>query len=172
MKSSFAIAALALAASACALDETEPAAHTLLVPEDVELHWDAAFNATEDGLGAVIPVDVMVYDGVTGEPREGVMVELQGPVDTYVLTEGELVRMDAEECVDCALFWDAFRDHYYAVDIDLDEAVVTRVRTGPEGLARVHVLVDSLAREGDAFSPANMQVTTDSVDASFLLIPR
>ena len=40
----------------------------VLVPEDVDLHWDASFNGEDDGIAAVVPVDVMVYVDETGEP--------------------------------------------------------------------------------------------------------
>lgn len=174
MNNLVAIASIALVASACALDGEDAlsAGDTLLVPADVELQWNASFNATDDGLGAVIPVDVMVYDGTTGEPRVDVPIEVQAGADAAVLTEGELVRVDPDACEGCALFWDAWRDHYYALEVELDDASVTRFRTGAEGLVRAFVVVDSFDIDGAGFAPVAIQVATDGADEAFLVVPR
>ena len=169
-----AIASIALIASACALDTEDglAAGDTLLVPADVELQWDASFNAGDDGLGAVIAVDVMVYDGTTGEPRVGVPIEVQAGSDAAVLTEGELLRDDPDACEGCTLFWDAWRDQYYALDVELDDATVTRLRPGPEGLVRAFVVVDSVDIDGQGFAPVAVHVSTDGADDAFLVVPR
>jgi hypothetical protein len=46
----------------------------LLLPEEVTVGWDRAYNGRDDGLGALVPVDVMVYEGTTGNPLPGVVV--------------------------------------------------------------------------------------------------
>lgn len=170
------IAAIAVAAQACVLDDADGAltGDTLLVPADVELHWDRSFNEVDDGLGAVVPVDVMVYDGATGEPRRGIEVELRSSADSFVLTDGELARVEPGSCDDCALFWDAWRDQYYAVDVDVygDDVSATRVLTDAEGIARVYVLVDALEADDAGFMPVTVQVDTRVADGRFLLIPR
>jgi hypothetical protein len=167
-----AIAGLALSATACALDDGEAFGDTLLVPVDVELHWDAAFNATDDGLGAVVPVDLMVYDGTTGEPRDGIALDVLPPADAAILFEGDLQRVAPEDCLDCTLFWDAWRDHYYAVEVDPDFAGSARVTTGAEGLARVYVLVDAFPAADDGFAPAAVRVDAEAASARFQLVPR
>jgi hypothetical protein len=48
----------------------------VLVPDQVPVVWDAAYNGVDDGLGALVPVDVMVYDGETGQPIPGLAVEV------------------------------------------------------------------------------------------------
>lgn len=175
-----ALAAVTGLASACAFDDADGigTGDTLLVPSDIELHWDGAFNATRDGLGAVVPVDVMVYDGATGEPREGVFVELSTSADSYLLRDGELARIDPETCQDCALdrvFWDAWHDAYYVLEVDLDVGR-TRVRTDDEGIARVFVLVDAMSlgfeEDAPAFAPVEVQVETASADGGFSIIAR
>ena len=137
-----AVLSVMLAASACATEPDDLAAETLLVPTSVELHWNGAFNGGDDGLGAVVPVDVMVYDSQSGEPRAGVEIELRTPNGVYALREGELLRIDPERCDDCELFWDAWRDLYFVVLADSLDDGVTRLRTDDEGLARAFVLVD------------------------------
>jgi hypothetical protein len=173
MKTLLAIASIATLASACVFEaEDGVSGDTLLVPADLELQWDASFNAVDDGLGAVIPVDVMVYDGATGEPRVAVEIELRPGGAASVLSEGELVRVDPDACDGCALFWDAWRDQYYAIEVDLEEATVTRLRTGPEGLVRAYVVIDSFDADGAGFAPVAVQVSTDASDDAFLLVPR
>lgn len=168
-----ALLAISALTGACAFDDAEGngTGDTLLVPSDIELHWDGAFNAVQDGLGAVVPVDVMVYDGATGEPREGVGIELATTADSYLLREGELTRVDPESCVDCVLFWDAWHDSYYEVDLDRD-AARTRVRTDEEGIARVFVLVDAMAPGQETFAPVEVQVETGTADGMFSIIAR
>lgn len=164
------LAAVAMFAGACAFEDADGTGtnDTLLVPSDIELHWDGAFNATQDGLGAVVPVDVMVYDGTTGEPREQVIVELSSSADTYLLREGELSRVDPGSCQDCALFWDAWHDTYYALEVERD-AGRTRVPTDEEGIARVFVLVDAMVGQ-DTFAPVEIQVETSSAEGSFAIV--
>jgi len=172
----FAIAMIASAAQACVLDDADGlmSEDTLLVPADVELHWDSSFNAVDDGLGAVVPVDVMVYDGATGEPRRGVQVDLFSSAETLLLTEPELSRVEPEACADCVVFWDAWRDQYYALDNDLyeSEEASARVLTDSEGIARVYVLVDALEADDGGFLPVGVRVETRVADGTFQLIPR
>jgi hypothetical protein len=167
-----AIAALALAASGCALDADDPGAETLLVPTSLELHWSEAFNGLDDGLGAVVPVDVMVYDSATGEPRGGAAIEVHPPRGVTVLTEGDLARIEPESCEDCALFWDAYRDQYYLVLVDPAELGVVRLRTDSQGLARAFLVVDMFEPRAGEFAPSRVHVLGASADAVVLLVPR
>jgi hypothetical protein len=167
-----AAAVLASAVSACALDADDASVDTLLVPTSLELHWSEAFNAADDGLGAVVPIDVMVYDGVSGEPRGGASVELHLPPGVVALTEGELLRLEPDDCPDCVLFWDAYRDHYYAVVVEVADGRVARLRTDGEGLARAFLVIDTFAGNDGLFEPARVHVVGESADASVLLVPR
>ena len=155
-------------AVACGFEEGDGLGDTLLVPADVELHWDAAYN-TDQSRGAVVPVDIMVYDGATGEPREGIEVELDASSEAYVLLPGDLSRVDPEQCEDCALFWDTWRDQAYAVDVDLD-AGPARVRTDAEGIARLFVLVDAMGDTGATFIPVSVAVETRDAEGSFSIV--
>jgi hypothetical protein len=49
---------------------------SVLLPQDVEIAWDAAFEATGDARVAVVPLDVMVYEAATGDPVGDVEVTL------------------------------------------------------------------------------------------------
>jgi hypothetical protein len=64
---------LCAALSACASQGVAPA---LLVPDSVLLRWDAAWDGDDDGLAALVPVDVMAYDAATGAPLADVLVSL------------------------------------------------------------------------------------------------
>lgn len=167
-----AIAAIAFATSACALDTEDPGAETLLVPTSLELHWSEAFNGLDDGLGAVVPVDVMVYDSATGEPRSGAAIEVHPPAGVSVLTDADLARVEPESCEDCALFWDAYRDQYYLVLVDPAELGAVRLRTDSEGLARAFLVVDMFEPRPGGFAPARVHVLGASTDASVVLVPR
>ena len=163
-----ALAGVASFGVACGFEDGElGAGDTLLVPADVEVDsWDAAYDALDDGLGAVIPVDVMVYDGATGEPRDGVEVDLVASGDAHLLTTDELSRVDPGACGDCSLFWDSWQDQYYALDVDLP-AGPARVRTDAEGIARLYVVVDAMGSGDGAYSPVTVRVETLDADGSF-----
>ncbi|MFT7521581.1 MAG: hypothetical protein ACI9MC_003732 [Kiritimatiellia bacterium] len=164
-----AIASILFAATACVVDE---AGETLLVPADVEVQWDGAFNAVDDGLGVVFPVDIMVYDGVSGEPHEGVTIDVQATGDAYVLTDAELVLVDPEDCAGCTVFWDSWRDQYYALDMDIGSLDSARHVTGAEGLTRVFVLVDSFSNDGAGYAPITVSVASDRANERFQLVAR
>jgi hypothetical protein len=65
--------AASLALAACGTDPGEP---ELLLPQEVHVAWEGAYNGVDDGLGVLVPVDVMAYDGATGEPLADVPVEV------------------------------------------------------------------------------------------------
>lgn len=167
-----ALFSLSVLAAACATDPDELATETLLVPASVELHWSEAFNGEDDGLGAVVPVDVMVYDSLSGEPRSGVEIELRTPSGAFALREGDLVRVDPESCATCELFWDAWRDQYFVLLGDPLDDGVTRLRTDDEGLARAFVMVDSFDHAPGGFVPAQVRVSSASSNAVIVLLPR
>src|SRR5262245_22971360 len=65
------IAAVLLAA--CGSDPAEP---ELLLPDEVGIAWEDVYNGIDDGLGALVPVDVMAYDGASGEPLANVPIQV------------------------------------------------------------------------------------------------
>jgi len=150
----------------------------LLVPEDLELHWDASFNRMDDGLAILLPVDVMVYDGTSGEPLDGVALELRGTSPGAMLVFPEAITLVGPEDTESdGLWWDAWRDRYFVFDAEenLGPSLVLQTETDATGLARVHVFVDSFPEddlEFGGFAPAPVTVSMGEVDESFLLIPR
>lgn len=149
----------------------------LLVPDDVMLRWDESFNGVEDGLAALVPVDVMVYDGTTGDPLGDVELVFEGEVPgaLLVLPEG-VVLVDDELCLECEPWWDAWRDRYFelAEDEGLEPVGTLTVQTDETGLARVYVFLDSFqggTRDG-GLDPASVTVTMGELDEAFSLVPR
>lgn len=165
MTRALAVAALALL-SGCGSETGEA---QLLVPDDLEIHWDASFNGTEDGLAALVPVDVMVYDGATGEPVGAVPLEIQGTDPGALLALPSAIDLVSGEESDDA-WWDAWHDRYFHLVDDASSTLATE--TDPTGLARVYLLVDRLDREDGAFAPAAVTVSMGVAEESFLLVPR
>lgn len=131
---------LVLLAAACSSDD---GAVSVLVPQEVEFPWDAAYDAVNDGRVALLPLDVMVYDGVTGEALVGADVVVTSDFAAFV--PGDAVVAADPGCVDCA--WDAFRNEYVELDVDATDPWLAT--TDDDGLVRVFALVDSLADLSD-----------------------
>jgi hypothetical protein len=127
---------LALFAAACSSDD---ATVSVLVPQEVEFPWDAAYDAVNDGRVALLPLDVMVYDSLTGDALVGADVTVTSDAATFVPADA-VVAADPG-CVDCA--WDAFRNEY--VELDVDGTDPWLATTDEDGLVRVFALVDSLS---------------------------
>lgn len=170
----------------------------LLVPDDVVLHWDESFNGEDDGLGALIPIDVMVYDGLSGEPLAGTEVLLETPGGgTWLLLEEDVLVGDPDEDGDVVdmegdasppdvpsprdHLWDARRDQYFALQLTEVEADLGRIslETDLQGLSRVYVYVDAFSWDdaGSDFIPEPVLVSLGAARASgaeqsFDLIPR
>jgi len=155
----------------------------LLVPDDVALHWDVRFNGEEDGLGALVPVELMVYESVSGEPVEGVQVKVQSEHDGMVVVPLEdVVLVDSEDCDDCAFLWDAWRDQYFEYKF-IEDAVIpgatAELETDENGLARVYLYVDAFpfgsdsgfASDGD-FGAVSVLISTGISDETFYLVPQ
>ncbi len=151
----------------------------LLVPDDVSLHWDLRFNGEDDGLGALIPVELMVYEGLSGEPVEGVLVKVQSEDEgTVVVPIEDVALVDSEDCDDCAFLWDAWRDQYFEYAFVGDElpGPAIEVQTDENGLARVYLYVDAFpdngfANEGD-FAAVSVLISTGISDETFYLVPQ
>ena len=161
------LAILGLFLAACGQDEQ------LLLPDNIEVHWDSSFNALDDSLGAVVPVDVMVYDSTSGEPLSD--VELEFHVDTqhaHLLRTSALAPM-VWRCDDCDSLWDSYSDQYYEVNVELDVTHPRlRINTDEDGLAQFYVVVDSFAANNGSFLSVEVEAETDAVRGSFYLQPR
>lgn len=166
------LVALSLA-PACGFDG-DVSGPQLLVHDAVEVHWDRSFDALDDGVVALVPIDVMVYDGATGLALSDVALDFQALAGASVVLPADVWPTDPQsETIDASV-WDAWRDRYFVVDESAMSDVV-RVRTDGSGLARVYVLADafpagtSAEQEFDAIPVVvSMGVTDDTV----MLVPR
>jgi hypothetical protein len=165
---------LALAACGEAGGEAE-----LLLPEEVSVGWDRAYNGQDDGLGALVPVDVMVYEGATGDPLPDVQLAVwTDSVTAWPVPVGEVWLLAAGE-VDRDMpgrvqAWDATRDQFVA----FEPVEGIELRTDEGGVARLYVYVDafpvSSSEGGEAldFEPIRVLVSMGSSDELFWLTPR
>lgn len=167
-------------AAACAAED--PSGVGLLVTERVEFPWDAAYDGVGDGRVALLPLDVMVYDALTGDPLSGVEVVLDGDVVAFL--PGDAVFLAGRDCDGCV--WDAYRDEFVEVDAAYPTWVDVTVGTAPlvamtdaDGLVRVYAEVDSLAgtsHGGGALhgleADADLSVTVGGAVRTVRLSPR
>lgn len=158
----------------------------LLVPDDVHIHWDESFNGERDGLGALVPVDVMAYAAGSGEPLHAVEVELEASDDaTWVLLDEDFRVVEPGVCADCPFLWDARRDQYLALEAELAEATAwlpdpeqldlrrISLDTDVDGMARAYLFVDAFPPgRRAAFTAVSVRVSLGGVEESFELIPR
>jgi hypothetical protein len=148
----------------------------LLVPDDIELHWSAAFNGTDDGRVALVPVDVMIYDGATGAPLGDVDLDVQVLAgDAYVVAPESVLPVDPTDAGAPDVVWDAWRDRYFAHTES--RAGASRARTDATGLARLYLEADAFPVDsGDAdtavFNAIPVVVSMGITDDTFLLVPR
>ena len=134
----------------------------LLVPEDVDVPWDVSFDGVGDGLVAVVPVDVMLYDANTGDPLVGVMVDVSVPDgEAGLVGENDVVVASPERAV-----WDARRDRWVALATE-HLAAAGSYRTDGTGLVRLNVVVDAF--EG---APVVVSVVASGVEEGFVVGPR
>ena len=153
----------------------------LLVPDDVEVDWDHSFNAMDDGVGALIPIDVMVYDGSTGEPLADTEIELVAEDGAWLVNAHAVVPVEPDSCGGCVWFWDTWTDRTFAFDA-VDPTMQLSEVTDRDGIARVYVFVDAFAEVDADVVPLTVEVSADVwlsgrpslavAGASFDLVPR
>jgi hypothetical protein len=158
--------------AACGRDEALEGAQ-VLVPEDVEITWDASFNREDDGVGALVPVDIMIYHGATGQPLEAVSMEVRSPW-ALLFRPDEVLPAKPGTPPECAEAWDVREDANLALcpnEEEISEAL--RLHTDPDGLARVQVWVDAFPVEDDgSFGVIPVAISTEVADEAFFLLPR
>ena len=160
----------------CAVEESASGPQ-LLIPDVVTVDWDSSLNEIDDGLIALVPVDVMVYDSQSGEPMGGVELELLGTApDTLLLSSDEIQSIalsdDRDDASQEGVAWDVWRDRYVQLDsVELFDRLL--VSTDATGLARIYVVVDrfSVGDDGMAVS-ATVTVSTDDIEHELVLRPR
>lgn len=169
MNRSPAIAALLLFGASACVDAGREA--ELLVPDDVALHWDDAFNGADDARVALIPVDLMVYTRESGEPVGDVELVVEPAFEgVEVLPFDDVVPVDADRCDHCV--WDAWRDRYVEL-LDGERWSVEPLRTDENGLARAYVLVDAFPpTDAGDFDAVPVTVSMGMTEADFHLVPQ
>lgn len=144
----------------------------LLVPEDISLHWDAAFDAIEDRCVALVPVDVMVYEGASGEAMAGVELGLSSPlVGAGLLRPEDVLPVDDEPADPAGMsgetrVWDAWRDRYFDLAAAEPRGSV-ELRTDDSGLARVYAWIDAFPSSPEGYGPIPFFVSMGSADDTF-----
>ncbi len=159
------VAALLIVLAACSEDGRPADGAQLLVPDEVEVEWDARLNEADDGLGMLVPVDLMVYEGSTGEPLELVRIEVDAGGWATVLDPDtvEAQHVDCDHCV-----WDAGRDRYVA--LSAPEADRPPLLTDADGMLRLYFWIDTFPTDGADLLPIPVDVDTGSCGASFELL--
>jgi hypothetical protein len=142
---------------ACVDDGGAPEGAQLLVPDEVGVYWDDGFDGTDDGVGSLVPVDLMVYEGLTGEPLEAIDLDLAASTDDLTLIASDALEVVGSDCRECV--WDATRDRYLAWNA---ESAATR--TDSDGLARIYVWVDHFPAGEPLYFEVGMGDFTAQVD--------
>lgn len=173
--------------SACA---DNPVGAELLLPEELSISWESAYNGRDDGLGALVPVDLMVYESTTGDPLPDVAVSAWTddiaarpvPVEGLrLVSEDELedVDLEAEPASGASSrsmrAWDATRDQFVSfVPVD-----VLDLRTDEGGVARMYLYVDAFPprsalepSDSMGFGPVRVLVSMGDTEELFWLSPR
>lgn len=149
-------AAIALAAGAC----VEEQGTELLTPVALEFSWQEAYDGEQDGLAAVVPFDVVVYDRTSGEPVPGTVIELRS--DDVGLVGEAAVGSAAPGCSACV--WDAYSDAYVELS-DAGAPGSLDVMADDNGIVRVHAVVDTLNGE------ASIEVSAEGLSETIPLRP-
>ena len=164
---------LAFSATAC-VEGDELAGAQLWVDDDVVLQWDVSFNGQSDGLGAVVPVDVMVFDSITGEPVFDVALLVEsGHNGTQIIDVDRVLGVEPEDCLNCDMLWDAWSDRYVAFDQVLAPEDTMVVHTDEDGQARIYLVVDNFSVDGVAdFEAVPVLVSMGIKEATFHIVPQ
>ncbi|MEM6930544.1 MAG: hypothetical protein AAF602_26640 [Myxococcota bacterium] len=148
----------------------DPSSVELLVPDEAPVSWAEAYDAPDDGLGALVPVDVMAYDSESGEPLPGVEITVWTDADTAwpVPTEA-LVVVEPDGCSDCEVWWDAERDEFIEA---LEHTPQVTHFTDDDGLVRLYLFVDAFPEADGNSGDLAVFVTMGTLEESFVLTPR
>lgn len=170
-------------------------------PSSVEIGWGESCNGVNDGCGAVIIGDFVVYDSDTDMPLDNIEVEVMSYGGAYLLPAEALQVVDSPyvpegfstaDCLDedgnfdneayewCGWVYDSVSGQYYewggdyADNADQGEAYNPTYMIGAtdrNGLLRVFVYVDALTISGESYSNAQIVGTIGHDDAVFEVGP-
>lgn len=165
-------ALVALVLGGCAVSD---GGAQLLVPDQIGVDWDGSYNAVNDGLGALVPLDVMVYDGASGRPLSDVTVTLfvDDGEDVVAVPVGAARFVDPSMPESDAALWDSRHDQYLTLSppSDTDGGRTVALSTDRAGLARWYLFVDAFPGDPSGFDPIPITVS-NGADETFLLTPR
>jgi len=154
-------------------DAAEEEGPQLLTPDQVEFYWDASFNGYEDNLGALVPMDLMVYDGNSGEALEAVRLDISlAGGEGFVVSPEVVGFLDVEECSDCEYLWDSYRDQYFVLpDGEGAPSNSLSLETDDTGLARVYVYVDAFDEQVFDAERLDVSIEMGKISQRVVLVP-
>ena len=145
-----------LAAAGCDVDVDAEGRVRILPPDDVAFVWDVSMNAQDDGMGALVPLDVLVYDRHTGEPMRDVEVDVTIEHGVLLPEDGLMLFREAS-CATCVSFWDAQLDR--TVLLDETDGVSSGVfLSDGDGMVRLYAVMDELPTRDGEFEVSAVQI--------------
>lgn len=170
----------------------------VLAPSSVSVAWDDSFNGINDGIGAIILGDFLVYDGEDDAPLQNINLEIISnstgaclvPSEALQLVDSPFIPEGASmaDCVDengnfdntvnewCAWNYDTLSGNYYQFGSDYADdggfcPGYFEGTTDRYGLLRVYVYLDALATQGEESDFQNAQIMgTTGYDSDFFEI--
>ncbi len=144
----------------------------LLVPADVEVAWDESWNDVDDGVTALVPVDVMAYDDDSGDALSGAEIGLVVNWDDADLLDVDgIIGVDDACGWSCGDAWDAYGDRWYSGEQEFVSASVSR-ETDVDGLVRMTVRIDAFPTKDGVLLPVPVTVYGFGLDETFVVLPR
>lgn len=162
------------------LGHRAPSGYTMEVGGSVTLVWDSSYNDYDDGLGALVPIDVMVMDN-DGNPAPDIRVEfITGSSGVYLLPEAAIQEVDppnpeaegsnctpgAEDYdIETCAWYDSDNERYFELSTSYtgDYKPNYAIAASDEfGTVRMWAYVDALGTTGDessSFLPTGITVS-------------
>jgi hypothetical protein len=174
------IAPLALVVTACLPPSSgveAPYSAALQLPEDVVLSWNKEYNEVEDGIGALVLLDMLVYDSDSGDPMDNIRVEVMSlwsgiylipqtavkivpPPNEPDMAECDVdgdgqIDFDAPDSCSWSSNFDTSGNQYFELASEFASAYSPNLMYGAtdeHGLLRIYVYVDSMPATADSES--------------------
>lgn len=174
------VAPLALLVTACIPPKSgveAPYSAALQLPDDVMLAWDSQYNEVEDGIGALVLLDMLVYDSDSGYPMDNIRLEIMSLWNGIYLIPQTAVKIvpppnepdmsecdadgdgnidfDAPDACSWSEYFDTSGNQYFELASEFASAYSPNLMYGAtdeHGLLRVYVYVDSMPSSADSDS--------------------